>query len=309
MSDSDNEPIVIVCASDDAYSMPLAVMLYSTLVHFRDPRGIEVHVIDDGISATNRGKIEKIVGEFGGSLHWVSPPRSVVADLPAGHYYTVATYYRLLIPALLPDVDKAIYLDCDLIVQEDLTGLWEQEVGDHYFLAVQDEGYPFIDEVPHLTSCADVVIEEGAEYFNAGVLVMNLAQWRKESFPDDVIRFIEKWGDRMLCADQDALNALAQGRWGKLDGRWNQCIPTWENVNDVVPRPGGIVHYMGPHKPWSGEAIYPATALFEHYLRASGWYDEAGWLRYRASSMLGRTFATVRHVVRTAIKRPLSPTI
>ena len=273
---------VIVCATDDHYAMPAAVMMYSALVNYQGSEPIQFLVIDAGISRPNRARIARVLSRFPCSLRWLTPSQPLGEDLPLVPWATTTTYYRILLPELVPGaIEKVLYLDSDVLVLGDVSGLWEQEVQGYYVLAAQDKGIPNMAAADHLNGCPGIPGDGEVEYFNAGVLVVNLTQWRLDDFSGQTWSRLRRDLQFMRYMDQDALNVAAAGRWGRLSGLWNQCIPTWERDNAVRPDPAGIIHFTGPNKPWQGTATYPARAIFDDYLRGSGWHGDKDWFRYR----------------------------
>lgn len=273
---------IVVCATDDNYVMSAAVMMYSALANYEGAEPIHFYVIDGGISESNRTRVSRILSAFSCSLEWLRPVQQPAADLPRLSWATATSYYRLFLPDLIPGtIEKVLYLDSDVLVLGDISRLWQLDVEHFYVLATPDDFIPDMAAADHLIGCPAVPEEENVEYFNAGVLVVNLAQWRQDGFSAKMWAHLRQYHQFMQYMDQDALNLAAAGRWGRLSGVWNQCVPTWERDNVVKPDPDGIIHFTGPNKPWQGTATYPARAIFDEYLRGSGWYEKGDWLRYR----------------------------
>jgi lipopolysaccharide biosynthesis glycosyltransferase len=125
--------------------MPLAVTLYSTLTNYRGSLPVRLFIIDGGIHALNRLRIERILGEVRAVAAWLQPDWQPVRHLVVSERYPASIYLRLLIPTLLPPwVEKAIYLDSDLVVGASIGDLWDVEMGPHSLLAVQDDGAPTV---------------------------------------------------------------------------------------------------------------------------------------------------------------------
>jgi len=308
-------PVVLACAADDNYAMPMAVMLYSALKNYRGDLPIHVYVLDGGVSGRHRQKINKVLAPFPISLHWRDSHTETLRDLPVRKYFTVANYQKLLVAELLPAyIIKAIYLDCDLLVEGDLAGLWELDVHDRYFLAAQDASLKLIATSP-LAACPEVLFNPDDEYFNSGVLLMNLSRLREDGVAAKVVEFCRRWRSLIRFPDQDGLNAVALGKWGKLDPRWNWLVVMSEKPNNELNerdrnftyRTDAILHYCGSHKPWrpstlrSGQAdVRKAHRLFDSYARRSGWFTPAERLRYLAAHMnykLRGSFAQRRSAV------------
>jgi lipopolysaccharide biosynthesis glycosyltransferase len=103
--------VVVACAADRAYAMPLAAMLHSAFVGLRPTATITAHIIDAGLSATDRARVEDLARSHGAALHWHEPSVTSFDALPAWGRMTSTTYHRLLLPQLLPrDVTCGILL-------------------------------------------------------------------------------------------------------------------------------------------------------------------------------------------------------
>src|SRR3954468_5709111 len=126
---------VLVCAFDDTYAMSAAAMLKSVESNLATYEQIRVCVLESTLSLTNRARIEASLDLNRVDLAWVTVGVSTLADLKVGLHVSTATYYRLLIADLLPDVDRAIYLDSDVIVCGDLGQLWNTPLHGAHLLA------------------------------------------------------------------------------------------------------------------------------------------------------------------------------
>jgi len=281
-------PPVLVCTADDRFAMALGVMLFSALQNSSRRRDFRIYIIDAGISAKKRKKIDAILDRFAVRRRWIAPPSEFDTELPVSIPYPSATYYRLYVPSLLPNtVRKALYIDSDIVVEGDLAELWECDIAGNYILAAPNGEHSEMESMEHLTSCPGFNVSPGAEYFNAGVLVMNLDKWRRSGVASLTIKFLRRWHAYMRFADQDGLNVIFQDNWGRLDAKWNQCIPTWEADPKIEVKAGGILHYVGWKKPWLSSATYEAARPFNNYLRASQWLGRAGWAVYALKKAFG----------------------
>ena len=168
--------------------------------------------------------------------------------------YTEAASLRLLLPELLPELDRILYLDCDIVVRQDIARLWEEtRLGDNYLAAVYEAAIEGQAERFRALGC------DPARYFNSGFLLMNLAQMREEKVSE---RLLEACRVPYLeFPDQDALNQVCQGRVLPLSPLYNSIrtffIPKykpdfvrqygeglWEQVQKEA-----TIHYTGG-KPW-----------------------------------------------------------
>ncbi len=286
------EPIVIVCAADDNYSMPLAATLHSAIVSLINNglQQLEPHqqiaslfVIDGGISRANKRRILQSLPLQGVSLNWLQPKKVIFKNLPTSQSITIAAYYRLLIPTFLPKhFTKAIYLDSDLIVRGNLKELWHIDIAEKHLLAVQDMGAPYVSSSRGLLNYQMLGIPADCKYFNSGVLVMNLRKWREDRISQQVLEYLEQNKKYVRWHDQDGLNAILAGKWGELDPRWNQ-LPyifrylSWEesslreDVYNALKNDPYIVHFSTRDKPWKENCQHPHKELFFQNLDMRIW--------------------------------------
>ena len=137
---SNSQPIVLVCAADNNYAMPLAVTVRSALDNLGTNQKIALFILDGGITESNKNKIIKSLKSEQIEISWVQPDNALFENLALNRHVTIPTYYRLILPEILPkDFQKVIYLDTDMVVTGNLQELWNIDVGDNYVLAVQDD--------------------------------------------------------------------------------------------------------------------------------------------------------------------------
>ena len=177
---------------------------------------------------------------------------------------SIATYYRLLLPNLIIDEDRIIYLDGDTLVLTDLTEMINLEMNNSIILGFVDDKYKFAEQYGVKTY----------KYITAGVLLMNLKEMRKENIMKKFFEFIENNKENLNQEDQTVINVVLHGRIGLLPpkfGMWNILnrgnilthnyyynkslgIQAYSNeeIIKALKRPS-IVHYVGK-KPWAKRA-------------------------------------------------------
>lgn len=270
--------VVLACACDDNYAMPLAVMLHSAAKHLDPGSRLTVYFMDGGVSESNWQAIKETLVDLPVDVYSVQPDYRLVEHLHTSHHVTPAAYLRLLTAEILPrDISKAIYLDSDVLVRDDLTALWKMPLGEHYCLAAPDIACPYIDARlgcenfrranPYLATFRPVPnyrelgMDGCAEYFNSGVMVMNLELWRRDQLAARMLQCLDENRPHIWCWDQYALNVVFHGRWGRLPVRWNQGArvldfpsPETSPVDAVEFRQmledPAIVHFTTEFKPW-----------------------------------------------------------
>lgn len=285
-----DQPLTIVCAADDKYAMPLTVTMRSVIENLQSDRQVILFVIDGGITKANKQKIISSINieQVKLEIHWVKPRAELLENMKISGHVTVATYFRLLIPDLLPNqFSKAIYLDGDLVVNEDLGKLWELELGDNHLLAAQDISVPYVSSPAGLANYQELGIPADYKYFNAGVLLINLEKWRSDNVSTKAIEYLEQNQEHIRWWDQDGLNAVLAGKWGEIDSKWNFMLlpelynsPLWQdnlgqkNPSNSLGKDFYIIHFASSSKPWKYSCNSPAKSLFFDYLDRTKW---SGW--------------------------------
>ena len=304
--------IPVVCAVDKNYAMPLTTMVCSLLENLARDRRIILFIIDGGISFFSRRKMLKSWQSYQDQLDitFLDADNSRFEKLKTTHHISTATYLRLLIPELLPmEIERAIYLDSDLIVLKDIGPLWDIEIGEHYLLAVQDMGAPLVSSANGLVLYESLNLDPNEKYLNAGVLVINLVKWRSSNISQKVVEYLEKYDEFVLWWDQDGINATLAGQWGELDPCWNQMPQVFEYNNskqchlspidyDRVIHNPNIIHFSTSYKPWLSKCMHPQKEVFFQYLDKTTW---SGW-RPKASREVSFTWKYFKRLVKKALR-------
>jgi lipopolysaccharide biosynthesis glycosyltransferase len=314
-----NVPIVIVCAADDRYAMPLAVMMRSAIENLDVQRNVFLYIIDGGISIENKDKIIKSLPSERCEIVFLTPPNILMRELELAHQYCVeekiqssnhvslAAYYRLLIAELLPqDCEKAIYLDCDLIIKGDLERIWQIDIEENYALAVQDIWIHSVSLPEGLLNYKELGFDADDKYFNSGVMVINIKKWRVEKFFLKAVDYFRENKHYVRYHDQDILNALFAGKWGEIDTRWNTTLMIyyydgWEEspfseeiYNNLIQDPW-IIHFATDLKPWNSCKTRLKENFF-HYVDMTAW---SGWrftLRRQFQRKISRGFQKLKQL-------------
>jgi lipopolysaccharide biosynthesis glycosyltransferase len=276
--------------------MPLAVTVRSALANLKSNRKIGLFILDGGISKSNKKKIIKSLELEKIDISWIQIDDTELNNLQLSRHLTTTAYYRLLITKFLPpEIDKAIYLDTDMVVQGNLEDLWNIPLQDNYVLAVQDDVVLYISMSDGLRNYQDLGIDPDEKYFNSGLLVINLEKWRSENIGEKVIELIKENREYMKN-DQDGLNAVLAGKWGEIHPRWNQMpriydysswqeSPHAEDIYKELLHQPCIIHFTNSPKPWyaglKAECRHPKKDLFFQYLDMTDWsgWRDTFWIR------------------------------
>lgn len=293
MSLSDGDRITLVCAADAAYVRPLAAMVESVLAHRAGDLPVDIYVLAGGILPDDRARMTTAWAAKGATAHWLEPGDSRFAGVPVWGRMPVTTYYKLAIADLLPDhVKRAIWLDCDLLMVGDVTRLWESDLGGHHALAVQDRIVPTVSSSFGIRTWKALGLPADAPYFNAGVMLIDLDRWRRDRVSDEVVEYLRAHHRSVYFWDQEGLNVVLAGRWGRLDEAWNCNVAVPGAFEEIAARAAGegargpwILHFAGNIKPWRFPSSNRHRKLFFEYL------DRTPWVGWRpAPSIEGRVF-------------------
>jgi lipopolysaccharide biosynthesis glycosyltransferase len=174
--------IHIVCVSNDSFAKYLGVMLTSLLENKTSKEPITIYIIDGGITKNKKKKLKRLRQKYNANLKFLSINQNYYDDLKMRGHVSKETYYRISIPNLLNrNIKKVIYLDSDLVIKDNIANLWNVNVENHYLAAAEDPvGTTGEDKGRFGMRCKALSIPEKCNYFNAGVMLMNLEKWRKD---------------------------------------------------------------------------------------------------------------------------------
>ena len=152
--------------------------------------------------------------------------------------FAIGTMFRIMLPDIMPDLKKIIYLDSDLFVNTDIEELWNLNIDNYCLAAAQDCSTIRNWGTPYAVAAGQTSRDR---YFNAGVLCMNLDNIRKNgSLFQQVIDYLND-NPRTWLPDQDALNAIFSGKTLLIDEKWNYFIEEARKNNEKAEKK--IYHY------------------------------------------------------------------
>lgn len=267
-----NENVIpIFYAVDNAYLPFLGVSLESIISNMSKDREYVIKILHTNITEENIKKImkyesEKVSIEFVDLNYYIN---QVEDKLYTRDYYTNTTYFRLFIPNLYPQYRKAIYIDADTIVLGDIAELFDTELEDNLIGGVTDgviaTGKDFQEYVERV-----VGVRTWKNYFNAGMLLMNLDELRKYDFQEKFLYLLGTIKFK-VAQDQDYLNRLCKGRVKMLDPHWNVMPINAASVTDESLIK--IIHFNLADKPWHNDNV-PFEKYFWEYANKSQFLDE-----------------------------------
>ena len=268
----DKKEMPLVFAVDDNYAPFLCVALRSIIDNASADYYYKIYVLNTGLCETNKKKIVSIAEEFSDDL---SVEYIDVADRMDGikdktalrDYYTNAIYYRIFIPSLLPQYKKILYLDSDLVFLDDISKLFETDLGDNVFGAVHEEAMSFFDVFGEYAE--EFLDVPRAEYFNSGLLLINTEEYVRADVENKFINLMLKHKFE-VAPDQDYLNVICKGKVRHLDIGWNKTPIPDKSFNDEDVK---IIHYKLNFKPWHYDDVRYQDAFWK-YAKKTPFYKD-----------------------------------
>lgn len=264
------EAINLLFTLDNRYLLQLQVLL--TSLHINNPGEIfKIYLIHKDLSEADIKRIAQQCQKYKYSFFSVRASASLFSNAPVSKQYPQEMYYRMLASYLLPkDVKKIIYLDPDILVINSLHPLWETDLEGHLFAAAAHSGKT---ELVH--SVNRVRLKTQHDYYNSGVLLMDLEAGRREIVPDLLFSYAKEHASELLLPDQDILNTLFGEKILPLDDvLWNYDARDYKGYYlysngkydiDWVICHTAILHFCGKAKPWKKGYIYRFGLLYKHY--------------------------------------------
>lgn len=260
--------IPIFFSTDDNYIPFLDVAISSLIDNASKEYKYRIIVLNTGLNQKNIAKVKRRESQ------WVAIDFIDISDevekiknnLKNVYHFSVVTYYRLFIGSLFPQYDKIIYIDCDLVVCGDISELYNVDIGTNILAAAPEQ---FVRNTEEFRIYAEKALGVSADgYVNAGVLVMNLKEFRKSEIEKKFVELITNYDFDLLDPDQAYLNYLCDGRIYNLPNGWNKepmPLPLEGKLN--------IVHYALYKKPWQYDDVMYGE-YFWHYAKKSAFYND-----------------------------------
>lgn len=264
-----NTIIPIFFACDNQYIKYTMVAMKSMIENASKEYMYHMHILHTDVSAAMQERAKEL--ENANTRIYFDDVTERLAkldgELPVRDYYSHTTYYRLFIPDMYPQYDKAIYIDSDTITIGDISKLYEQNIDGYYVAGVRDQ--VVIQDETFGEYVEKVLGLDRHAYFNAGMLLMNCKAFREENLLQKFIQLLNTY-TFVVAQDQDYLNIICKDQVLWLDASWNTEVfgelPCKEE--DIQ-----ILHYNMASKPWH----YEGFRLSEHfwkYAQMTSFYEQ-----------------------------------
>lgn len=283
--DGNTETVNIIYASNDGYACHLAASLASLLDHSKGIPSLDIYVLSVGMCREFKERLKEMASSFGRRLFAVE-----LGDLRQRFDYDIDTrgfdisaMGRLFAPKVLPEyVKRALYLDCDTIINGSILPVYGTDMGSCLVgMVMEPTVYREMKE--------SIGLGKEDPYYNSGVLLMDLEGWRREHVLEQLLEFYGKHEGRLFACDQDTINGALRGRIFPLPPRYNyftnyryfhydtlvSLCPAYERIGREAYRLAGrapvVIHYLGDERPWIAGNHNHFRRLYEYYLGRTPW--------------------------------------
>lgn len=273
--------IPIFFSIDNSYAPYLAVALNSAIKNSSKNRDYRAIVLHRELSDENMSRLAELETEnFSIEFYEMTQGLDAITDRESNYlrcdYFTLTIYFRLFIATMFKELDKAIYIDSDVVVLSDIAELYDTDLGSNLIGACQDKSV--IDVPPLAKYMEECVGVNKYEYINSGVLLMNLKALRDCKFDEHFLNLLNTYHFNSIAPDQDYINAICNGKIHYLSEAWD-TMPN-DNAKEVTdPK---LIHYNLFSKPWCYDNIQ-----YEDYF----WFyaEDSGYLREILENKKGYT--------------------
>ena len=281
--------------SDDKFAEIFAVAVYSLFEQHKHVPDLRVFLIENKVSEESKERLNTIAKHFNREIEYIPMPdiRGMIGtDMYIPHTLNMVDFARLFAGDILPaDIDKAVQLDCDIVIRHQLDELWKYDLADNY-CAMINEGH-------NAKMRTMLNISADGMYFNSGVVPMNLKKIREDNIGKKCIKYMKDMHGYVPINAQGVMNAVMDGKIGVLHPKFNVYSlmysftydeylklrqPTYyytkKEFEEALADPF-IVHYMTcfylDERPWMKDCKHPMTKEYIGIREKTPWANESLW--------------------------------
>jgi len=286
----------VVYSSSDAYSEIAGVSIVSLLENNVEEHDINIYIIDNGISETNKKNLSNIVRAYSKNIIFINGfdiEKKINTKINVGRWH-ISTFYRLFLDSILPkEIEKVIYIDCDTLVLGSLSKIWNMPMDGNYVMGADDcRGSAYRDNIG---------LEKKQIYINNGFILIDLQSWRDNNIEKLYQDFIKKYNGDITYMDQGVLNGVLGNihKIGLLPVNYNvqtvffdftyKQISTYrravwkyseKEIKNGITDPI-IIHFtscfLSGTRPWNKENNHPFRPSYLQYKAMTPWKNDVLW--------------------------------
>lgn len=290
-----DDAIVICLASDDTYMPYLSATITSIKAHRNSADCYDICILENGVSDSIKKRIQSMrCDNF--SIRFINMEEYIdKADAQRfviHSHFSIASYYRFFIPQIFKNYSKVLYIDCDIVVCDDIAELYRTDLGEYCLGAVPDIEIRRCLNIDHHNNnkmhqylCDTLKMKNPQMYFQSGVLLCDISKLQQINLTQKCLQRLQEIGNP-LYVDQCVLNSVLDGAYQKISMHWNVLwqLPYFsKNLQQELPaydyreyynarQQPRIIHYAGIAKPWCNPEIELADVWWK-YARLTPFYE------------------------------------
>jgi lipopolysaccharide biosynthesis glycosyltransferase len=263
---NNSEPINLVFAFDKNYATYAAIAIFSCVLHSNS--NLRIYCVTTPEVTNEIDLVKKLAAKFRFELKHIRVAEGMLTHWTPKQHFGLAAYIRLLLPEIIPE-KKVIYLDSDILVEDDLLALYSVDLKEYSIAGALD---------PFGASTTQAKLRKKDHYINSGVLLLDLEQLKNEQFTKQAMTVFAEKEQELTWADQCLINIYFEDNIKILDSKWNflvyqqQLKPT-DFVDLVQTRKNKILHFVGNTKPWHRWANQTLLEYYWNYAKKAPWIN------------------------------------
>lgn len=244
--------INIAYGIDDNYARCMATSIASFCMNNKN-KNFCFYIVASDLSNKTKIKLKILAKDYNINIIIYEINKDFFRDMPIVHEISLATYFRILLPNLVLDVEKLYYIDADIVCLKDADILFNINLEDNIIAAVPDS------KKMNIKRNAALKLKQHI-YFNAGVLIIDIKEWNNNDTSDRILEVINKYKDIIKYEDQDALNIVLSKKVKYISKKFN-CINLKDiNIEEIV-----LLHFANHPKPWNED--WPLNFMYSDFTK------------------------------------------
>lgn len=256
--------LVLIINEKNSYGRHLGATLLSVLKNSKE--NWNVNIIYENLSSETKSKLSEMIKSYDSKINYIEMDKEILKKFKVGKgtHLSSIVFARLFIPEFLKQEERALYLDCDVVVLKPLEELYNMDLQEKSIGVILD------GKKDQKSSLSRLNLSLDRTYFNAGVMVMDLKKLRENSKFLKTIDYCLNPDRELQLNEQDALNIIFENDYMTNDIFWNYTHGNSEE-NSYTEKDIGIVHFTGDVKPWDCRSYSPYKHLYWEYLNETPW--------------------------------------
>lgn len=275
MNEYKQNNVPIAYSTDDNYAMPVSVSIKSIIDNSNNKDYEFVILYNNNLNETSKNIIDSSIKGTKCTVRYIDIKDSIKNVYLVIPHISASAYYRLLLPTLLKDYDKCIYLDGDTIAVDNIEKLMQIELSENEYIgAVKCESVLNNVSIYKENHIKELKIKNLSQYINDGVMLLNLKELRNKNMVNTMVDMIK---NNYSVQDQDIYNVACFGHIKIIHPMFNvtpgilektrlelKNAYSFKESKEARLRPI-IVHFLNNRKPWLYEGMEYGSIWDKYY--------------------------------------------